>query len=182
EIDYYNNFEPTERIEIPRAYVIPQGWWNVIENLKINNIEMTTLTRDTVMQVEMYRIDAYETRLNAYEGHFPHYNTSVSKTLGNVTFRKGDVYIKTFQPGVRYLLETLEPVTTDSFFNWNFFDSILQQKEGFSAYVFEDDAARILAEDPALMEEFNAKKRENREFSNSNYQQLNWIYERSPNY
>lgn len=182
EIDYYNHFEPTERIEIPRAYVIPQGWWNVIENLKTNNIEMITLARDTVMQVEMYRIEDYETRSTAYEGHFPHYNTSVSKTLENITFRKGDIYIKTFQPGVRYLLETLEPITTDSFFNWNFFDSILQQKEGFSPYVFEDDAARILAEDPGLMEEFNAKKREDREFSNSSYRQLNWIYERSPNY
>src|SRR5690606_9422940 len=150
EIDYYNNFEPTERIEIPRAYVIPQGWWNVIDNLKMNKIEMTTLTRDTVMQVEVYRIDSYETRVNAFEGHYPHYNTTVSKTLENVTFRKGDIFIKTFQPGVRYLLETLEPITTDSFFNWNFFDPILQQKEGFSPYVFEDEAARILAEDVEL--------------------------------
>ncbi len=182
EIDYYNLFQPSERIEIPRAYVIPQGWWNVIDILKTNKIEMTPLARDTVMLVEVYRIEDYETRNNAYEGHYPHYNTSVSKTIENVTFRKGDLYIKTFQPGVRYLLETLEPVTTDSFFNWNFFDGILQQKEGFSPYVFEDDAAKILEENPELMEEFNNKKREDREFANSGNQQLTWIYKRSSNY
>src|SRR5690606_20951569 len=182
EVDYYNVFEPSERIEIPRAYVIPQGWWNVLDNLATNKIEMIPLTRDTVMQVEVYRIEEFDTRASAYEGHFPHYNTSVSKTIENVTFRKGDIYIKTFQPGVRYLLETLEPVTIDSFFNWNFFDAILQQKEGFSSYVFEDNAASILAENPELMKEFTDKKREDREFSNNSIEQLNWIYERSPNY
>ena len=182
EIDFYNIFEPTERIEIPRAYVIPQGWWNVIDILKTNKIEMTPLARDTVMLVEVYRIEDYETRENAYEGHYQHYNTSVSKTVENVTFRKGDLYIKTFQPGVRYLLETLEPSTTDSFFNWNFFDGILQRKEGFSPYVFEDKAAKIMEENPGLREEFDTKKREDREFSNSSSLQLNWIFERSSNY
>ncbi|HSP40062.1 MAG TPA: M14 family metallopeptidase [Gillisia sp.] len=182
EIDFYNIFEPTERIEIPRAYVIPQGWWNVIDILKTNKIEMTPLARDTVMLVEVYRIEDYETRENAYEGHYQHYNTSVSKTVENVTFRKGDLYIKTFQPGVRYLLETLEPITTDSFFNWNFFDGILQRKEGFSPYVFEDKAAKIMEENPGLREEFDTKKREDREFSNSSSLQLNWIFERSSNY
>lgn len=182
EIDFYNIFAPTERIEIPRAYVIPQGWWNVIDILKINKIEMTPLARDTVMLVEVYRIEDYETRDNAYEGHFPHFNTSVSKTSENVTFRKGDLYIKTFQPGVRYLLETLEPITSDSFFNWNFFDSILQQQENFSPYVFEDKAAKILEDDPILKEEFETKKREDRQFSNNSSQQLVWIFQRSPNY
>lgn len=182
EVNFYNSYEPTEKIEIPRAYVIPQGWWNVIDILKSNKIEMTPLSRDTVMQVEVYHIEDYDTRDNAYEGHYPHFNTSVTKSIENVAFRKGDLYIKTFQPGVRYLLETLEPVTTDSFFNWNFFDMILQQKEGFSPYVFEDSAAKILQGDPVLLEEFNAKKQEDREFANSGPQQLNWIYKRSPNY
>src|SRR5690606_31276683 len=124
-IDYYDNYLPAERIEIPRAYVIPQGWWNVINILKINNIEMTSFPRDTVMQVEVYKIEDYQTRQNSFEGHYPHFNTKVSTSVEKLAFRKGDIFIKTFQPGVRYLLETLEPITTDSFFNWNFFDPIL---------------------------------------------------------
>ncbi len=182
EIDYFNNYIPQERIEIPRAYVIPQGWWNVINILKDNKIEMTPFNRDTVMQVEAYRIEDFETRTTSYEGHYPHYNTKVSKTIENVRFRKGDFYIKTFQPGVRYLLETLEPITIDSFFNWNFFDGILQQKEGFSSYVFEDEAKRMLEENETLKEEFQAEKRSNPEFSRNAYEQLNWIYKKSENY
>lgn len=179
EIDYYNNFVAAERIEIPRAYVIPQGWWNVIEVLKANKIEMSSFPRDTVLQVESYRIQDYETRSSPFEGHFPHHNTKVSKSIERVAFRKGDVYIKTFQPGVRYLIETLEPITPDSFFNWNFFDSILHQKEGFSPYVFEDSATKFLEDNPEIKEEFEDLKREDREFSGDSYTQLKWIYERS---
>ena len=32
--------------------------------------------------------------------------------------------VPTSQFAKRYLLETLEPTAADSFFNWNFFDSI----------------------------------------------------------
>jgi hypothetical protein len=179
EIDYYNNFLPAEKIEIPRAYVIPQGWWNVINVLKANKVEMSSFPRDTVLQVETYRIDDYETRTSSFEGHYPHYNTKVTTSIERVAFRKGDVYIKTFQPAVRYLIETLEPITPDSFFNWNFFDSILQQKEGFSPYVFEDSAVEFLEENPEIKEEFEELKREDREFAGDSYGQLRWIYERS---
>ena len=50
----------------------------------------------------------------------------------------------------RYLVETLEPQATDSFFAWGFFDSILQQKEHYSDYVFEDVAADFLTKNPAV--------------------------------
>lgn len=181
-VDYYNNFVPSENIEIPRAYIIPQGWWNVISVLQANKVEMQIFPKDTIVQVEVYRIDDYETRSNAYEGHYPHYNTQVSKSVEKIAFRKGDYYIKTFQPAVRYLLETLEPTTIDSFFNWNFFDTILQQKEGFSPYVFEDVASEILKTNPALREEFENKKKEDNDFAGDTYAQLDWLHKRSPNY
>jgi len=44
-------------------------------------------------------------------------------------FKAGDYKISTNQLGVKYLLETLEPEAVDSYFNWNFFDTILQQKK-----------------------------------------------------
>ena len=179
EVDYYNNFIAEDKIEIPRAYVIPQGWWNVIDILKANNVEMIPFKQDTTLAVEVYHIEDYDTASNAYEGHYPHSNTKVSKTLDSIFFRKGDLYVKSFQPAVRYLIETLEPTTTDSFFNWNFFDTILQQKEGFSPYVFEDIAKDLLENVPALKEEFMAKKKSDKEFSKNWYAQLEWLHKKS---
>lgn len=182
EIDYYNNYVATEKIEIPRAYVIPQGWWNVIDILKSNNVEMLKLPKDTTIYVEKYRIEDYKTYSNAYEGHYPHSNTKVSSITDSVRFRKGDIYISTFQPAVRYLIETLEPTTVDSFFNWNFFDSILQQKEGFSPYVFEDIAKDLLESNPSLKEEFIQKQKSDKEFAQDSMMQLDWLHKKSSNY
>ena len=182
EIDYYDNFKVAHEIEIPRAYIVPQGWWQVIDRLKMNNIKMEPLERDTLIEVESYRIEDYETSETAYEGHYPHRNTQVSKRKEEVKFRKGDYLITTFQDGARYLIETLEPEAVDSFFNWNFFDTVLQQKEGFSPYVFEDIARKMLEQDEELKKEFEDKKRSDSEFRNSWQAQLDWLHKRSENY
>ncbi|HSP12115.1 MAG TPA: M14 family metallopeptidase [Salegentibacter sp.] len=182
EIDYFDNYIAENRIEIPRAYIIPQGWWNVTELLELNQIKLEPLERDTVIQVETYRIEDYETSESAYEGHYMHKNTKVSSSIDSVHFRKGDLYVRTFQDGARYLIETLEPTAPDSFFNWNFFDPILQQKEGFSPYVFEDEAKELLDNDSELREEFEEKKRKEPEFANNTYAQLSWLHKRSDHY
>ena len=182
EIDYYDNLTVTDEIEIPRAYIIPQGWWQVIDRLKMNQIKMETLERDTIIEVEVYTIEDYETVDSAYEGHYLHRNTSVSKSVESIRFRKGDFLVTTFQDGARYLIETLEPTATDSFFNWNFFDTVLQQKEGFSPYVFEDVAQQLLEEDEQLRTEFEEKKQNDAEFGNNWYAQLDWLHKRSENY
>ncbi len=182
EIDYFDNFTVSKEIEIPRAYIIPQGWWQVIDRLKMNKIKMEPLERDTLITVETYKIGDFETSETAYEGHYVHKNTSVTKTSEEVRFRKGDYLITTFQDGARYLIETLEPEATDSFFNWNFFDTVLQQKEGFSPYVFEDIAKEMLESNEALKEEFEQKKRSDSEFRKNWYAQLDWLHKRSENY
>ncbi|MUP46802.1 hypothetical protein E0K83_13745 [Gramella sp. BOM4] len=182
EVEYYDNFVTTEEIEIPRAYLIPQGWWQVIERLEKNQIKMEPLERDTIMEVEVYHIEDYETTNRAYEGHYLHNNTRVEKSVEKVNFRKGDLLVTTFQDGARYLLETLEPTATDSFFNWNFFDTVLQQKEGFSPYVFEEVTQKLLEENKALKKEFEEKKTQDPDFRNSWYAQLDWLHKRSENY
>ncbi len=136
EVDYYDNFKVTEEIEIPRAYIIPQGWWQVIDRLKLNNIKMEALERDTIIKVEVYHVEDYKTVETAYEGHYLHRDSKFSKTTKSIRFRKGDYLITTFQDGARYLLETLEPSAVDSFFNWNFFDTVLTAKRRFLAICF----------------------------------------------
>lgn len=182
EVKYLNYFKETQSVTIPEAYIIPQGWHNVIDLLKLNQIEMTPFKTDTTLTVESYRIVDYKTRSNAYEGHYPHYNINLSTETKTITFRKGDYLVSTNQSGVRYLIETLEPQAPDSFFSWNFFDTILQQKEGFSPYVFEDTAKQLLENDADLKAEFDGKKQTDERFAANWYAQLNWIFERSNHY
>lgn len=182
EVVYQNYFKPSLKVEVPTAYIIPQGWWNVIELLKLNQVEMTVFEQDTTITVESYKIDTYQTRNQAFEGHYQHYSTKIRSSTKELNFRKGDVYILTKQPAIRYLIETLEPQAPDSFFNWNFFDTILQQKEGFSPYVWEDMAAELLRNNNEIKSEFEAKKKAEPEFASNWYAQLDWLHKQSPNY
>ncbi|EAR14216.1 MULTISPECIES: M14 family metallopeptidase [Robiginitalea] len=181
-VRYYNQFRPTDSVRIPEAYIIPRQWTRVVERLEWNNIRYRALERDTTLGVTSYRIADYSTYQQAYEGHYPHYATSVTADTVRRDFHAGDLVVPTDQPGVRYLLETLEPMAPDSFFNWNFFDTILQQKEGFSPYVFEETAAELLAGDSLLRKKFQRMRDSVPGFADSGYRQLNWIYMQSPHY
>lgn len=179
DVKYQNYFKPSIQVTVPKAYVVPQGWHDVVELLKLNQVQMKRFEKDTTLTVTSYKIAGFETRKNAYEGHYPHYNTTINASKENITFKKGDYYIATNQPAKRYLLETLEPQAPDSFFNWNFFDTILQQKEGFSPYVFEDTAKVMLDNNDQLRIEFQKKKENDKDFSENWYMQLNWLYQQS---
>lgn len=179
EIPYRNHFYPKDTIEVPEAYLLKKGWQKVIDRLAANHIDYFEVEKDTLLNVESYYIESYETYSRPYEGHYPHYNTKVSKSQKRVHLQKGDYVIPTRQEGIRYVLETLEPEAVDSFFNWNFFDTVLQQKESFSPYVFEDLALRILAENMVLKDSFELKKAKEKDFSGNWYAQLEWIYNNS---
>ncbi|WP_046758661.1 M14 family metallopeptidase [Kordia jejudonensis] len=182
DVEYANFFKSKKEVVVPKAYVIPKGWHTVVELLELNNVAMKPIENDTIINVETYHIKNYKTYSNPFEGHYTHYNTEVTKTPQKINFSEGDLIVYTDQAAFRYLLETLEPEAVDSFFNWNFFDTILQQKEGFSAYVFEDEAKDMLASNQRLREEFTQKKATDTTFSNSASQQLRWIYKQSNHY
>ena len=182
KISYQNYFKPSLEVKIPDAYIIPQGWHNVIDLLKLNAVKMHVLKRDSTITVESYKIEDYKTREMPFEGHYLHYKVTVSKNNQNITFKKGDVIIKTAQPSFRYIIETLEPQAPDSFFNWNFFDTILQQKEWVSPYVWEDLALKILDKNPKLKVEFEEKKKNEKAFADQWYSQLDWIHKQSKYY
>ncbi len=176
---YYNYFKPTKDIIIPKAYVISDGWWEIIKRLEMNKINFLRINNDTILNVETYHIKNYKTVKQPFEGHYLHFKTQIIKNKEKRSFKKGDIYIPTNQYGIRYILETLEPEATDSFFNWNFFDVILQKKESFSPYVFEDLAIEILNTNPQLKKDFDKLKKEDSEFSKNWYRQLNYIYKNS---
>jgi len=181
-IKFYNFFTPKTMIDKPTAYVIPQGWWKVIELLKINNVQMRAFTKDTSITVEVYRIEDYKSSARPYEGHHLNSEVKTSKHLQQMNFRKGDWYIPMNQKANRFLMEVLEPTGDDSYFAWNFFDGILGQKEGYSSYVFEETAEAFLQQNPAVQQKLEQRRATDTAFAKSGSAQLNFVYQNSPYY
>lgn len=181
-IKVFDKFVPELLIEKPRAYIIPQGWGKVIERLQTNKVKMYPLKKDTSIAVEWYRIEDYKTTPRQYEMHHPNSEVVVNKQSARLRFRKGDWFIPLDQPGNRFLMETLEPQAEDSYFTWNFFDAILGQKEGYSAYVFEDKAAQYLKENPDLKTKLDQRRASDSSFAKSARAQLDFVFKNSPWY
>ncbi|ANE50327.1 M14 family metallopeptidase [Flavisolibacter tropicus] len=182
KIPFYNVYKDSTKITKPKAYIIPQGWWKVIERLQANNISMQRLSKDTSIEVEWYRISAYQASPRPYEGHHTNGNVQVIKNTSIIKFRKGDYLIPLNQAGNRFLIEVLEPTMEDSYFSWNFFDPILGQKEGYSDYVFEETAFEYLKSNPSLQEQLEQKRRSDTAFAKNGAAQLNFVFQNSPFY
>jgi hypothetical protein len=179
-IKFFNTYKATATADKPVAYIIPQAWGKVIDLFKLNRVAMKRLTHDTTLSLQMYYIGDYKTGTRPYEGHYLHSNVKLNPVDAKVKFYEGDYVVYVNQPINRYIVETLEPQGVDSFFAWNFFDSILGQKEYFSDYVFEDIAADLLKKDPELRKKLDDEKATNQQLAKSAAAQLNFVYRNSP--
>ena len=88
----------------------------------------------------------------------------------------------TDQKARRFLMEVLVPSAPDSYFNWNFFDTRLQQKEWYSTYVFEGKAAELLKQNQALKSEFEEKLKSDTTFANNPRARMYFLYQHSEYY
>ncbi|UOQ68195.1 M14 family metallopeptidase [Hymenobacter volaticus] len=182
QLNYYNTFRPTLTVSRPKAYLIPQAWTEVLDRLRVAGASLQRLTRDTTLTAEVYYIEDYKTSPRPYEGHYLHSGVTVRTTQQPLRYYRGDYVASLDDATARFLVEMLEPQATDSFFAWGFFDSILQQKEHFSDYVFEDVAADLLRRDPALREQLEKQKQQEPALAKSGDAQLEWVYRHSKYY
>ena len=182
EVKFYSLFSGDKKVAAPEAYIIPQGWKAVTDLLKLNNVQMTQLKNDTIITVDAYRIEDYKSMPRPYEKHHRNYDVVVSKNKQALKFLKGDYIVHCNQKAKRYLIEMLEPTGDDSFFAWNFFDAILQQKEGYSDYRWEDVAAEFITTHPELKQQLEEKKKADPKLAASASAQLNYVYKNSPYY
>jgi len=180
KIKYFNFFDNKTVLTKPVAYIIPQGWWKVIDLLKINKVQMRQFSKDTSIEVEVVRIDEYKTAPRPYEMHHLNNEVKLSTTLTTLKFRKGDYYIPMNQVANRFLMEVLEPQADDSYFAWNYFDGILGQKEGFSGYVFEEIAEQFLKDNPSVKEKLEQRRATDTAFAKNGSAQLNFVFQNSP--
>jgi hypothetical protein len=182
-VPHYNDARPTARAAAPVAYAIPAAWGEVLDHLRRNGVVLRPLAQPLTGPAEAYRIEDYKTAPRPYEGHYLHSQLRLTTQPAAAATLPAGTYLAVLAeqgPAARYLVETLEPQATDSFFAWGFFDSVLQQKEHYSDYVFEDLAADFLAKSPAVRQQLEAAKKADPALAASGPAQLEWVYQRSP--
>lgn len=179
-IPYYDTYNPTEWVEIPAFYVVPQAWKPVLERLRLNRIEYTPLKKDTIIEVRIDYLDEVSNPARPYNGHYFHNQVVTRSEVQKIQYYAGDWLVPVRQERIKYIIEMLEPRARDSFVRWNFFDSVLDQREYFSSFGFEENALRTLDEFPELKKSLETKRSNDPEFAKNHRAQLQFIYENSP--
>lgn len=178
-IKHYNHYKPTIEVTIPKYYVIPQAYRDVVLNLRMNKVRFKRLKQDTVMKVEAYYIENYKTTKGPFEKHYLHYDVEVSSRSVVLPFYKGDFLVPLNRHNTRFIVELLEPEAPDAYFVWNFFDDCLQQKEWFSDFAFDTTAVRLLKEDKGLRKKFEMALKEDTALQHNHWEQLRLIHKLS---
>ncbi len=179
-VPWMDRFTPAFTIEKPKAYLIPQAWHEVIDRLERDGVPMEVVRERTSFPVEYERIVDFSTVRSPYEGRYLHYDITTEMESGTFEAQPGDVLVPMGHATDRLVMEILEPRASDSFFAWGYFDSVLQQKEYFSSYVFEDIAADLLGKDAAMRRALEERKARDPAFATDARAQLEWVYKRSP--
>ena len=104
----------------------------------------------------------------------------VEPTVETRVFPPGSVVIPLAQAAGRVILNLLEPHAPDSLARWGFFNAIFEEKEYAEHYVLEALAREMMANEPALRQEFEDLLATDAEFAASPSERLRFFYRRSP--
>jgi hypothetical protein len=179
EIPFYNKTEVVDSIRVPKGYIIPKEWSEIVNRLELHGVKVESIRNDSEMSVTKYKFKNVKFQTAPYEGR-QQVNAEYDTYKEKVKISAGDYFVSTNQRGIRIIMAALEPKSADSFLRWGFLNAIFERKEYFEGYVMEKRAKEMLEENPELLKDFNEKLTTDEQFRKSPYARLSFFYERSP--
>ncbi len=178
-VPMYQSFSVKAAVAPPAGYIVPGQWNTVIDVLKAHGVQMKTLAAFTSLEVETYRFTNVSWPDEPFEGrHMPRFE--VEPITQTSVFPPGSAVVPVAQTFARVILNLLEPQAPDSLARWGFFNAVFEEKEYAEHYVLEALAREMMANDPALEQEFRRQLTLDPGFAASPSERLRFFYRRSP--
>lgn len=181
KLPYYGS-KPSLMLKRPTAYWVPATRPDLIERLRVHGVQMEQIDAARTVLVSMLRLIDPTLAPRANEGHVQATVKDVKVEARDWTFPIGSVRVPTDQPLGDVVVLLLEPQSSESFFAWGLFPEVLSRVEYIEGYAIAPLAERMLAADPALKAEFEAKLAADPAFAADPEARLGWFYERTPFY
>lgn len=170
---------PARKVTLPKAYIIPVEWEDVIKRIHWHGISFKKINNDTTLTIETYKFSEVQFANSPFEGHQMVRNFNKKTIETEKTFHKGSIIIPVNQRRAKVIAHLLEPDGPDSFLQWGFFNTIFERKEYVETYVMEDMAREMIKENPQLKIEFDKAVQENPELYNNQWSKVFWFFERT---
>ncbi len=182
-------YKVAAEVVAPVAYLVPAEWVQVINRLTLHGVKVERTAAAWEGEVETYQCGGMTWQDPPFEGRHPTFNGEATHGAGKFgtcaavkerrNFPAGSAVVRLDQRLGPVAMEWLEPAGPDSALQWGFFDSIFEQKEYGEGYVVERLAREMMAADPKLKAEFEAKVKADKAFAESPAARLDWFYRRS---
>jgi len=179
QVPWMDTYRPSLIKQKPLGYLMPHAWQDIAVRLRAHGVDVVQLEAATTYTVEEDSIATFTTVKQPTEGRYLHRDVRCVQRKRTIRAEPGDFFVRTGQACDRFILEALEPEAEDSYFAWGFFDAVLQQKEWFNPYIFEDIAGGLLAKDPALKAALEARRSADPHFAEDGWAQLLFVFQRS---
>ena len=179
EVPYIRIDEPSITVTRPKGYWVPSNWPEIIAKLETHGVRLERIAEPKKVAGEMLRLVDPKLKDRAFEGRVQ-VTAQTSVEPGEVWLPKGSAWVSTDQPLCELIVLLLEPLSPDSFFQWGYFHEILQPTEYFESYAAEPLAAEMLAQNPQLKSEYEAKVKQDEAFAKNSRARLDWFYKQSP--
>jgi hypothetical protein len=175
---YYSN--PGARVTRPDAYWVPATKPEVLALLRLHGVQMEIIDQPRTVSVEMIRLKDARPAGQAIEGRVRMNAGVAGRERRDEVYPAGSARVPTDQPLGVFAMLLLEPESDESLIGWGFFNEITQRTEYIEGYAIAPMAERMLAADPALKAEFEARLAADPAFAADPDARLSWFYARTP--
>ncbi len=175
-----DDIEPALVVEAPEAgYLVPAAHADWVgERLDRHDLDYRRLDQTLPdAEVETFRAESAEFGAESYEGH-QRLDLEGQWQPETRDVAAGALFVPIAQSDARLVMHILEPQAPDSLAAWGEFNNAFERKEYMEAYVAEEVARDMLANDPTLKATFEERLREDAEFAASPRARLDFFYRR----
>jgi murein tripeptide amidase MpaA len=179
-VPLFDELEPELTVTAPRAgYVVPAAHAAfVAAKLRLHGLRYQVMkAARPAFAVEAFRADEV-TFGRSFEGRTPAKVKGASRPERR-DLPAGSLFVPIAQPRALLLLHLMEPLAPDSLVAWGFLNSCFERKEYMEDYIAEEEARKMLAADPALRAQFEARLKDP-VFAQSPRARLDFFYQRHP--
>jgi Zinc carboxypeptidase len=182
DVPFWRDLVPTKSVTLPAAYIVPAGWTQVLEKIAEHGLDVERLSNPVRLDVQRYRLDDAHWATAPFEGRLMLKSFKMNSEKVTAEFPAGSVIVRLDQRAANVAVHLLEPEAPDSLLHWGFLNAMFEQKESGDARVLEKLARDMMAKDPALKAEFDAKVTGDKAFASNPEARLEFFYRKSPWY
>lgn len=179
-LELFEKQKAKETVVLPLAYIIPVEWQDAQDVIKAQGIDYKLLEEPKNIHIETYKFSQQKWGSSSFESHQNLRSFEMEDIQSETHFEAGAMIVPVRQRAMKVLVYLLEPKADNSLVSWGYFNSSMERKEYAETYVMEKMAREMIVEDPNLLEEFEAWKKENPELSKNQWVQCMWFFERTP--